>query len=282
MRSRMITLTIAAALSSTSLRAQQVQRDVLAGHVVGPSGPVTGALVTVRSVGAPEGTPPSTARTDGEGRWLVAIQEGTGDYVVRVTSIGMQPAQATAKRGEPRKPIVVDLRMEATAVSLEAMRITEARRPRPPRDNGAAERPGSDRATDGFAGAVAVGDQGNLAAMAASVPGVTLVPDANGGIPGFSVLGLSSDQNRVTLNGLSFGGGDIPRDALVATRVASTSYDVSRGGFSGGQLSVTANAGGNFYTRLAHVTFDAPSLQATDVVGRQLGAQYTNAQFSGA
>jgi hypothetical protein len=194
----------------------------------------------------------------------------------------MQPVQTTAKRGEPRKPIIVDLHMEPTAVSLEAMRITEARRPRPQRDNGVPERVGSDRATDGFAGAVAVGDQGNLAAMAASVPGITLVPDANGGIPGFSVLGLSPDQNRVTLNGLSFGGGDIPRDALVATRVASTSYDVSRGGFSGGQLSVTANSGGNFYTRLAHVTFDAPSLQATDVVGRRLGAQYTNAQFSGA
>jgi len=45
---------------------------------------------------------------------------------------------------------------------------------------------------------------------------------------------------------------------------------------------VSANSGGNFTTRLAHVTFDAPSLQATDVVGRRLGAQYTNAQLSGA
>ena len=194
----------------------------------------------------------------------------------------MKPAQTTAKRGEPRKPIIVDIHMEAAAVALDAVRVTEARRPRPPRENGAPERVGSDRPTDGFAGAVAVGDQGNLASMAASVPGVTLVPDASGGLPGFSVLGLSPDQNRVTLNGLSFGGGDIPRDALVMTRVASTSFDVSRGGFSGGQLSVSANSGGNFTTRLAHVTFDAPSLQATDVVGRRLGAQYTNAQLSGA
>src|SRR6185503_3223869 len=129
-----------------------------------------------------------------------------------------------------------------------------------PRQDNAQDRAGSDRATDGFAGAVAVGDQGNLAAMAASVPGVSLVPDAGGGVPGFSVLGLSPDQNRVTLNGMSFGGGDIPRDAFVMTRVASTSFDVSRGGFSGGQLSVSANSGGNFSTRLAHVTFDAPSL----------------------
>jgi hypothetical protein len=261
---------------------QQLQRDILAGHITGPSGAVAGAMVSVTIVDGPAGAAPLIARTDVEGRWLVAVQEGTGNYIVRVTAIGMKPAQTTAKRGEPRKPIIVDVRMEAAAVSLDAVRVTEARRPRPPRDNGAPERVGSDRPTDGFAGAVAVADQGNLAAMAASVPGVTLVPDASGGLPGFSVLGLSPDQNRVTLNGLSFGGGDIPRDALVMTRVASTSFDVSRGGFSGGQLSVSANSGGNFSTRLAHVTFDAPSLQATDVVGRRLGAQYTNAQVSGA
>src|SRR4029077_3165093 len=156
------------------------------------------------------------------------------------------------------------------------LRVVEQRRQRPPRQDAAPDRVGSDRGTDGFVGAIAVGDQGNLAAMAASVPGVTLVPDATGGLPGFSVLGLSPDQNRVTLNGLSFGGGDIPRDALVMTRVASTSFDVSRGGFSGGQLSVSANSGGNFTTRLAHVTLDAPSLQSTDIVGQRLGAKYTN------
>src|SRR5690348_14642554 len=81
---------------------------------------------------------------------------------------------------------------------------------------------------------------------------------------------------------MTFGGGDIPRDAMVATRVASTSYDVSRGGFSGGQLSISANSGGNFSQRLAHVTFDNRDLQTTDVVGRELGAQYTNTQISGA
>src|SRR6476661_4460156 len=282
MRSLIACSAVVLSAAFSTAKAQDLQRDILAGHITGPSGAVAGAMVSVTQVDPAAGAAPLIARTDIEGRWLVAVQEGSGNYVVRVTAIGMKPAQTTAKRGELRKPIIVDIHMEAAAVSLDAVRVTEARRPRPPRENGAPERVGSDRPTDGFAGAVAVGDQGNLASMAASVPGITLVPDANGGLPGFSVLGLSPDQNRVTLNGLSFGGGDIPRDALVATRVASTSYDVSRGGFSGGQLSVTANSGGNFSQRLAHVTLDSRSLQATDAVGRELGAPYNSTQISGA
>jgi len=268
--------------AASAASAQQIQRDVLAGHVTGPNGAIPGATVSVRAVGAPEGTPPQTARTDIEGRWLVAVQNGTGEYIVRATAIGMIPKQTTAKRGEPRKPIIVDLEMEAAPVNLDAVRVVAAQRPRPQREGLATERPGSDRGVDQFGGAIAVADQGNLAAMAATVPGVTLIPDASGSPPSFSVLGLSGDQNRVTMNGMAFGGGDIPRDAFVITRVASTSYDVSRGGFSGGQLSVSVGPGGNFSQRLAHVTFDAPSLQATDAVGRSLGAPYTNAQLSGA
>jgi hypothetical protein len=140
----------------------------------------------------------------------------------------------------------------------------------------------TEKFTGGFAGAVASADQGNLAAMAASVPGILLVPDAGGGPPGFSVLGLSSSQNNVTLNGVAFGGGDIPRDGFVNTRVASTSYDVSRGGFSGGQLAIIIPPGGNFSTRLLHGSLDAPALQTTDQVGRRLGQEYSNYQLSGA
>ena len=279
---RVVPRLVLAVLAASTLRAQAPQRDVLAGHITGPNGPIPGATVSVRATNAPPDTFAQTARTDAEGRWLVAVQDGTGNYTVRVTAIGMVPKSVTAKRGEPYKPIIVDVKMEQAVVELGPVRVVEQRRQRPPRAEGAPERVGSDRAVDGFPSAIAVGDQGNLAAMAASVPGVTLVPDGGGGIPGFSVLGLSADQNRVTLNGMSFSGGDIPRDALVITRVASTSYDVSRGGFSGGQLSISANAGGNFSQRLVHATFDSRSLQATDAVGRELGASYNNAQISGA
>src|SRR5262245_38004494 len=219
-RSRSLVALAAAILiaSAESSLAQLVQRDVLAGRVTSASGPVVGATVTVTSVGSTTDAARGGARTDAEGRWLVAVQEGTGDYRVRVTAIGMSPATTTAKRGEMRKPIIVEVRMEPTAVALEAVRVLESRRPRPPREIMAEDRAGSNKQTDTFGGSIAAGDQGSLAAMAATVPGVMLLSDANTGPTGFSVYGLPSDQNRITLNGLSFGGGDLPRDAVVTTR----------------------------------------------------------------
>src|SRR5262245_3044369 len=121
-------------LCAAQLVAQDIQRDVLAGHVVSAAGPVRGAVVTVTTVGAQPGAAPATARTDAEGRWLVAVQEGTGTYAIRVTAIGMKPAEASAKRGEPRKPIIVDVTMIAQAISLDTMKIVVQRRPRAERE----------------------------------------------------------------------------------------------------------------------------------------------------
>ncbi len=57
--------------------------------------------------------------------------------------------------------------------------------------------------------------------MISQVPGITITTDASSGLPRFSVLGLSSAQNNVTLNGLAFGGGDVPRDIIGAVRVSA-------------------------------------------------------------
>src|SRR5439155_7066759 len=103
----------------------QMQRDVLAGHISGPSGPVAGATISVLAANAPLGTFPQTARTDAEGRWLVAVQEGPGEYKVKVTAIGMVPKTVTAKRGETRKAIIVDVKLEQAVIELEAMRVVE-------------------------------------------------------------------------------------------------------------------------------------------------------------
>src|ERR1019366_4611812 len=177
------------------LCAQVLRRDVLAGHVFGPNGdPLAGATVSVVAAGAPTGTAPLNARTDVEGRWLVAVQEGPGNYTVRAIAIGMKPAQANAKRAGQGKPIMVDLRLEAAPQTLATVKVVEKRRTRPPRENVAQDQASTEKFTGGFEGAIASADQGNLAAMAASVPGVLLMPDPNGGVPSFSILGLSSDQ----------------------------------------------------------------------------------------
>src|SRR5207253_6480701 len=58
-------------------------------------------------------------------------------------------------------------------------------------------------------------------------------------------------------------------------------YDVSRGGFSGAQLSLRTRPGSNFITRTNSVNFDSPALQWTDVAAKSLGQEYTNASLGG-
>ena len=94
--------------------------------------------------------------------------------------------------------------------------------------------------------------------MAATIPGVTPITDANGDPAGFSVLGLSADQNNTTLNGASFGASNIPRDAQVSSSLVTTPYDVSRGGFSGAQFSLRTFGSSNFIRRNNSLNLDAP------------------------
>ena len=63
------------------------------------------------------------------------------------------------------------------------------------------------------------------------------------------------DQNNITLNGLNFSGTDLPRDATTQTRVSTSTFDPSRGGFSGAQISLRTNSGSNYVTRSMHLMF---------------------------
>ena len=129
--------------------------------------------------------------------------------------------------------------------------------------------------------AVSADQQGDLNAMAATIPGVTPILSAEGDPAGFSVLGLSADQNSMTLNGANLGSSTLPRDAQVSTSLVTAPYDVSRGGFSGAQLNVRSGSGTNFIRRNNSLNFDAPSLQWTDPAARALGQQYTNVSLGG-
>src|SRR4029078_9159767 len=93
---------------------------------------------------------------------------------------------------------------------------------------------------------VSADQMGDLAALAASLPGVQLIPGADGSTSGFSGLGLSPDQNAATLNGMACGGSNLPRDANVSTSLATSPYDVSRGNFGGGLLTVRSRGGNNY------------------------------------
>ena len=65
-------------------------------------------------------------------------------------------------------------------------------------------------------GAAVPPDQaGNLSAMAASIPGIQLIPGMDGASDMFSALGLSGDQNNTNFNGLGSGLNTLPPDAQV-------------------------------------------------------------------
>src|SRR5687768_13050520 len=123
---------------------------------------------------------------------------------------------------------------------------------------------------------------GDLAAMAASLPGVQSVPGQDGAADGYSVFGLGADQNNTTLNGMQFGGSSLPRDAAVGSSLSTSPYDVSRGGFSGAQFSLRTRPGSNFITRGMSLNLDGPGMQWTDAAARALGQEYANVSLGGA
>ncbi len=270
-------LVVALALTAHAAAAQNV---LIQGTVRGDSGVVTTAAITVTPAGA-GATASVTTRTNSAGKWSVAMPTRSADYFVTISAIGWTQARVVAHADSAGAPIVVATTLQRLPVQLAKVRVsagrTAATRDGPVQPDVAS----TERGVLASSFAFAPGDQGNLAAMAAQVPGVTLIPSANGGPPGISMYGLSADQTRVTLNGLSTGTGTVPRDLLGLVRIQGASYDVSRGGASGAILSINQVPGQNTHSRLLHVSYDGPQLQATDAVGRQLGQQYRDVELSG-
>jgi hypothetical protein len=254
----------------------QGDADIIRGRVVGPDKkPVENVTVTATSL---VNQTSRTAKTNKDGRFSIIFNGGGGDYMMAYISIGFAPARFEVKREVDEDILIADATMSKTAVSLDAVRVT-AGRERPDRNGNSLDVGGRDQAVN--TNNVPIDILGDLSAMAATLPGVTLIPGADGAANGFSVLGLGADQNNITLNGLNFAGTDLPRDATTQQRVTTSSFDPSRGGFSGAQISLRTNSGNNYETRSLHQTVDSPSLQYTDAVGRALGQQFTNLQLSG-
>ncbi|HYU53153.1 MAG TPA: carboxypeptidase-like regulatory domain-containing protein, partial [Gemmatimonadaceae bacterium] len=264
---------IVAAVGSPA-RAQQV--DVIRGQVLGPEGkPLEDAKVTATSL---SGNVNRSARTDKNGRYTITFPGGEGDYFVEVAAIGYAARRFELKRTADQEILVADARLLRAAGQLDTVRVV-GQRDRPERNDATPDISGSERPVDNSA--VPADQQGDIAAMAASLPGVTLVPGQDGDPSGFSVLGLSPDQNNATLNGLNFGGSNLPRDANVSTSLVTTPYDVSRGGFSGAQFQIRGRPGSNYITRAMSLNLDAPQLQWTDRAARSLGQQYSNVSVGG-
>jgi hypothetical protein len=261
--------------AAASASAQGV--DVIRGQVTGPdNAPIENANVTATSV---SGGVNRTTRTDRNGRFTITFPGGEGDYFMTFAALGYQPRRFELKRVADEEILVADARLQRAAALLDTVRVAGDRQKVDRNADKAPDISGTEQTAN--TAAVAAADQGNLDAIAATVPGVTAVTGADGDPAGFSVLGLSADQNSTTLNGSPFGASNLPRDASISTSVVTTPYDVSRGGFSGAQLNIRTGSGSNYIRRSTSLNFDAPPLQWTDPAARALGQQYTNLSLGG-
>lgn len=267
-------------ISGAAVSAGAQDSDIIRGKVTGPDSlPLENVKVTAMSLSTNQSI---SKNTNKDGRYTIIFPNGGGDYMVTYAAIGFQPTQKEVKREQDEAILIADQMLGKNPTMLNAIRVTAQRQQVDRNDdtrNGGGVGSG-DRGID--LTQIGIGAQGDLAAMAASLPGVTFIPGADGGAAGFSILGLGADQNLTTLNGLNFAGSDLPRDAVTTGRVSSNPFNPTQGGFSGGQLSLRTSPGTNFVTQSVHFTMDSKALQFTDQAGQQLGTQYNNLTASGA
>jgi hypothetical protein len=271
----MLALAAAVPLAAAAQEAEyRIQRDVINGTVTTDDGvPIAGADVIVTM--APERISRATT-TDSSGRYEVIFEQGTGDYLVYIRAVGRETLRRRVTREGTESTFTVNVALKPQAQELAEVRI-ESRAQRPGREAGLSQGPGAGAAEREFltiGGALPPDLQGDLAAMAATMPGVTLTPD------GATAFGLPPMQNTATLNGLAFNGGQMPRGMQSSTRVSSSTYDPARGGFSGLETAITLRPGGFLTSRRADLLLDLPRLQATDDVGASVGQRRTTTDMN--
>ena len=251
------------------------QTDVIRGRVTGVEGePLMGVRVTATSI---PGNVTRQAHTNQAGNYQIVFPGGTGDYMMGYAIVGYGYRQMQIKRLADEAVLVADARL--SPVQLDSIMVAVAVQQRVSRNQEVPDVSGTERpiTSDMFPSEL----QGNIAAMAASLPGVTLVPGLDGSADQFSVFGLDPDQNSVTLNGMEAGLGNLPRDAAVSSSLTTSPFDVGRGGFSAGNFNVTSRPGSNFQSRGMSLVMTGPPVQWTDDAARALGNDYTNISLGG-
>src|SRR5688572_15467251 len=251
------------------------QTDVIRGRVTTIEG---SALLNVRVTATSiPGNVTRNARTDARGNFQIVFPGGTGDYMMGYALIGYVYRQFEIKRVADEDVLIANAVLNV--VQLDTISVVAPVQQRVGRNSPTPDVSGTERAI--ASSNLPPELQGDIAAMAASLPGVLLVPGIEGGADGFSVLGLGADQNTVTLNGMQFGANGLPRDAAISSSLTTSPYDPSRGGFSGGNFNIRSSAGSNFRNAGMSAVVNAPQLQWTDRAARALGTEFTNVSLGG-
>ncbi len=267
-------------LIPAAVRAQMgSSTDIITGQVTGPDGkPLAGASVAAQSI---ETGVSRSRNTNAEGRYTILFPDGGGQYRMTAKYLGMGQQVANLTRQADEDRLVWNVRMSSVPTTLQAVVVRSSN------PGAGAERPGP-----GSIERVLTGDQLNRlpidpsdpAALAALTPGVVAMSATDTSSSAFSVAGQRTDQNQITLDGLSFlAGGGVPTEAVRRTSVITNTYDVARGQFTGGQVNTTTRGGTNDVSGSFGYALRDPNLEWStgDQTGSTFASGYTQHQLSG-
>jgi hypothetical protein len=247
------------------------------GQVTGPEGqPIAGARVEVTSA---ETQIKRTKTTGADGRYTIVFPDGGGNYTMQVMAIGYSPMRTTVARQSDEDRLVTDVKLGRSVAQLPSVQVRAA-----PRQQRATDRPEAGSTERGLPPGlinrlpIEAGDLNTLATLAPGVVGVAATDSTSAA---FSVAGQPTNQNNITLDGLSFGSGSVPQEAIRGTRVITNTYDVARGQFTGGQVATTTRGGTNISTGALNYSLRDPSLEFTQEQENTFAQKYTQNQLSG-
>ena len=274
----LLTAAVAFAASATPLVAQVGSTtDIITGKVTAPDGrPIENATVTAQSAD----TRVSRSRTTNkDGRYTILFPDGGGQYRLTVRAIGVAPLMVMLTRQGDEDRLVHDFKMTVNAapVSLAAVQV-RASRPQAPQER---PTPGSSERnfTPDQMARLPV-DANDLNMLAALAPGVVGLGGTDSTSASFAVAGQRTTQNNLTLDGISFGTSSVPQEAVRSTRVITSTYDVARGQFTGGQVASTTRSGTNVLQGSGTFNWRDPSMQWTPAVPGAYGQGYNQDTFS--
>ncbi len=270
-----------AGVSASGLAAQAgAGTDILRGAVTGPLNEPLGG-VSISFISVETGVRRATL-SNAQGRFTMVFPGGGGRYVVEAMYLGMAPLQQTVTRLGDEEVLIVNLQMDVAPIALEGIQVTARRTPQ-----GEQREPGNqERALSGEALNRLPVDATDLNALASLVPGVVGLDGGDSLGLALSIMGQGPMANQVTLDGSSFGGGEfdgglgVPQEAVRMTRVITNTYDVSRGQFSGGQISTTTRSGTNNAQGSFSWLLRDPALQWTQEEG-PFGGEFRQNRLSG-
>lgn len=227
------------ALTARPVAAQSTV-DWITGTITDDLGkPVMGATVEAYSI---ELDVTKKTTTNDKGRYSIPFNDGGGRYRVTVRAIGKTPFIQNVSRQEDDDRIMLNVKLGDRPTVLTDIRTTTVRAQG---DQNERPTPGS---TERNLGADQLArlpiDPSDLAALAQLVPGVIVTAGSDSTATSFQVAGQSGAANNIVVDGTS-NGGTLPADGIRNTRVITNTFDVSRGQFSGGQVSATTRGGSN-------------------------------------